>query len=156
MLLLFFLLISEFSFAQLIQDELKAAHLVTFRRFVEWKGINNKSLVYHVGIWGDKDDIALPLGTMLQQKFNGDAKVFTYKHDIKSLKADLNGDGIAVLYISEVRDIAELREVIDLVRGKKNILTVGNSIKNFCTQGGIINIAPSEAQRRFVINNEEA
>lgn len=135
--------------AQHYDLELKAAHIVMFSKFVKWSATDKP--MYVMGIYGN-DNIYSILSEMSKQHFGINGwRIFGY-NNLDELKNGVKKDNIKVLFVSEDKNITELRAVIDLCNKEKGILTVGNNIPYFCANGGIINFTTANDNKRFKIN----
>lgn len=134
-------------------EQVKAAFLYNFVRFVEWptNAFTNESMPITIGIiTGEKDKFATDLATLLKDKKAHNraliVKRLTTPADAASCQVVFVGDG-------ESRRAAQIAEATH----KKPILLVGEA-DDFLDNGGMINIVQDERQKRllFDINPQNA
>jgi hypothetical protein len=133
-------------------EQLKAAFLYNFVRFVEWPtNATTESMPITIGIMaGEKDKFATDLATLLKDK-----KAHNRALIVKRISAPAEAAACEVVFMvdGESRRIAQVAEATR----KKPVLLVGEG-DDFLENGGMINILQDERQKRllFDINPQAA
>lgn len=127
------------------EDELKAAYLYNFTRFIEWPKDSFKSENdrIEVAIY-ENESFARVLSTLLKDK-----KAHGRSFKVKNISSVSEAKTAHVLFIpkEKSRQAAELLEALQATP----VLTVGES-PQFLQQGGVINLRFQDNQLRFEIN----
>jgi hypothetical protein len=126
-------------------EQLKAAFLYNFVRFVEWptNAFANETAPMIIGVFGDKtsDKFATELTTLLKDK-----KAHNRMLIVKKLTAPADAAACQVVFVTD-SEARRADQVADATR-KKPILLVGES-DDFLKNGGMINIVQDERQKQL-------
>jgi len=159
-LLFFFVYLPSLIYAQQYAEiEIKAAQLVIFPKFVEGeafeKAINKE---FNIGIYNAPPEVFDIVGRISSSEYKNSPPIIDNISSVDDLERTLKDNKIRVLFIYKVDGgIVELRKILDVANGKKGILVVGNEIKYFCENGGMLNFSPPDMEaKRYQINIEEA
>ncbi len=139
---------SKVSAQQYTEYELKAAYLYNFGKFVQWPSNSTSSKYFKIGVYGNRQFVSVLVKTIGKRSLNGKKIQILFFPTIGDI-TDCN-----ILLISRVKK-DELIKVLKHT-DKKNILTVGDNIEEFCIEGGMINFTPKNSKFRFYINNDSA
>jgi hypothetical protein len=131
--------------ASVPEDEIKAAFLFHFAKFVEWPGNTDPALV--MGVLG-RDGFVAPLEQTVRNKtVNGKPLV------IKRLTAPQESRGCHVVFIGG-NDKNRVKQLVDALP-PDGVLTVGEA-DQFAERGGMIGFVREVNRIRFEINVEAA
>lgn len=149
-LLFFSFVILQQGFAQKYTEyELKSAFIYNFTKFIEWPtSSTTKGKTFKIGIIRN-NTMKIVLNEMMKgKKINGKIIEIIYIKDLSKIP------DCQILFIDGVDNT----ELIPILKETKNqpCLTIGNHLKYFCQQGGIINFTPKYYNYRFEINNQQA
>jgi hypothetical protein len=126
-------------------EQLKAAFLYNFVRFVEWptNAFANESAPMTIGVFGDKtsDKFTTELTTLLKDK-----KAHNRPLVVKKLTSPTDAATCQVVFVTD-SESRRADQVADATR-KKPILLVGES-DDFLKNGGMINIVQDERQKQL-------
>lgn len=130
-------------------DEVKAAFLFNFTKFVEWPAdaFPSDTSPFMIGILGD-DTVGDSLREIIRGKtVNG--------HELRLKRVSANDDlaQLHVLFISKSDNI-HVPELVTRVNGKA-VLTVADAV-GFCKSGGSIQFDVENSQVRFEVNLDSA
>lgn len=145
----FFLHVSSVNAQNLSEEELKSAYLFNFAKYIEWQ--DDKDDTFTIGVYGLNAPNDHVLSKMAELKNrSGSSRRYQIVHFYIGEKIT----DIEILYIPDIKRSQQ----IDLFQRLKNrnILTVGDNISHFCSDGGIINFLPMDNPRPFRINNKRA
>ncbi len=131
---------------QYTEHELKAAYLYNFGKFVQWPSISSK--YFQIGVYGNKQFISTLTRTIGDRSLNGKRIQILYFPTIEEIS------NCNILFISKVTP-DELKKIL-IKTSEKSILTVGDSVEDFCIEGGMINFTSRNSKFRFYINNYSA
>jgi hypothetical protein len=134
-------------------EQLKAAFLYNFVRFVEWptNAFSSDSTPIVLGVIGrDSEKFSSDLSTLLKEK-----KAHNRSFVVKKLSTPAEAAACNVVFVSD-GDARRAGQVAEAT-AKKPILLVGE-IDDFLQNGGMINIVQDEKQKqlRFDINSKAA
>jgi hypothetical protein len=152
-LLLFSLLIAPAARSQeaVSAEQLKAAFLFNFVRFVEWptNAFASDSVPITIGVIGS-DKFATELTTLLKDK-----KAHNHPLNVKKLSAPADAANCQVVFVAD-GESRRASQIVDATKAKP-ILLVGEA-DDFLDNGGMINIVQDERQKRllFDINPQSA
>lgn len=138
-------------FAQKFTEyEVKSAYLFNFTKFVEWPEsyFENETSPYVIGIYKNDGFGNVLSNTIRGRLVNGRSVVIKYFNKPEEIT------NCHILFFPSVSRY-ELALVLKAIE-KKPILTVGNSINQFCESGGVINFSQQYSRYRFEINNDIA
>lgn len=127
------------------EEQLKAAFLYNFARFVEWptNAFPNESTPIQLGVLGN-DDFANRLSTLLKDK-----KAHGRSFIVKKLNGAGEVPGSQIVFVDKTES-RKASQIADSVK-KQPVLLVGES-DDFLDNGGIINVLTDKKQLRFDIH----
>jgi hypothetical protein len=136
--------------AQPTEYQIKAAFIYNFARFVEWPPAafadTNSPMI--IGVLGQN-----VFGNVLAQTISGKT-VKGHPLEFEVFKSAAEATKCHVLFISS-SEKTRLSKILAQLQSS-NILTVGDEMDNFITDGGMINLRIVDDKVRFEINNEAA
>lgn len=144
------LCITRLSYAQQFnENEVKAAFICNFTKFVEWPKSSFKSdtSAIVIGIYG-KDPLA-PVVERMAKKINVNGRRIEVKHYENMQQLSF----CHLLYISS-SEKDHVEQIIGLLKNS-SILTISET-DEFCRQGGIINFSKKKMKYGFEINDISA
>lgn len=137
---------------ELSQQEMKAAFIFNFTKYITWKGETPED-IFSIGVYGNDNmvmDNILEEMTLVMNKRAKRQKFQINHYDLNSL---INAD-MDLLYIPKASP-TEITAILELTYARP-VLTIGDNLPNFCTEGGIINFLPARHPKPFKINREAA
>jgi hypothetical protein len=127
------------------EDQVKAAFLYNFARFIEWpaSAFSSESTPITLGVLGN-DSFANTLSNLLREK-----KAHSRSFVVKKLTTASEASTCQIVFLAreEARKTAQITEAVK----KQPILTIGET-EEFLTNGGIIYLLKDDKQLRFDIN----
>jgi hypothetical protein len=131
--------------AAVSEEQLKAAFLYNFARFVEWPhtAFENENSPIVLGVLGN-DAFANTLTTLLKEK-----KAHNRSFVVKKLSGVNDVAGAQIVFVAK-EESKKTAQIADLVR-EKPVLLVGES-DDFLDNGGIINVLMDKKQLVFNIH----
>ena len=137
-------------FAQKYSEyDVKAAYVYNFAKFISWPSnyFANKDVLV-IGVYKNQN-----FGEILEQVLEN-KKIKNKFWEIVFMNSVDEIEDCDILFVSNCskEESLKLLKKVD----KKNVLTIGNNIPNFCQYGGIINFTPKGSRKRFEINNNAA
>ena len=131
------------------ETELKAAYLYNFTLFIDWPLSVMKKEKFVIATYKDKEMYIVLKEMLSNKKIKGKpVEIIEITTDRDFLKPDM-------LFLGNKVSAEEFKRIENIIKDKP-MLTVGNEIRDFCRNGGIINFAPRFSSKRFEINNEKA
>jgi hypothetical protein len=127
--------------------DLKAVYLFNFSKFVQWEN-NNSGEEFVIGVYGN-DPFGQILDQIAEEKNKSDKQFMINHYDSPE-----EIDNCKILFVSGIAR-SEMLKVLK-VTSTKSILTVGDTMDEFCESGGIINFQEKGADKIFEINNSAA
>ena len=144
---------SEYIYSQYYEYEFKSGFIYQFSRYTTWSGLNSSKKTFEIGILGEN-----PLGTYIYRVTNnrtvhGKAIVIKHSFSVNELKT------CQVIFIGKSEEYT-VKETIDKINNFKSkyndILTIGDGIKDFCKNGGMINFVEKDNNKYFFNINIDA
>ncbi len=132
------------------EDQLKAAYLYNFARYVRWPDTAHESSgsALEIGVVGGGAVSELLKKTVVGKKIEGrDLRVV-------DLSSPVGGRRVHILFIAGERDLEELEQVIADLIGTP-VFAVSD-VSGFAERGGIANFIAAKNRVRFVINKSAA
>ncbi|MBU0765658.1 MAG: YfiR family protein [Bacteroidetes bacterium] len=132
------------------ENEVKAAFIVNFIKFVEWPDTSDSNIekIKVIGIYR-KNPFGHVLENMLKNRMIG-GSAWTVIH----LTAPEEIRQCDLLFINNIGQV-ELTFILNIIEDR-SILTIGDNIKDFCQNGGIINYTGTLEKKAFEINKMAA
>ena len=135
--------------AVILEEQVKAAFLYNFVRFVEWpqSAFTSESAPITIGVLGN-DEFATRLATLLKEK-----KAHSRSFDVKKLGNPSEATGCQMIFVAQ-SESKKATQVVEATK-KQPALLVGET-DDFLDNGGIINFVRDNNQLRFDINPKAA
>jgi len=134
--------------------EIKAAFVFNFGKFTTWP----YDIANTYTVWIYQSEIGTPESPFksimeqmakdqMEMSENETWKVLIYQGNMDEFD---NAIGAKILFIPQIEQ-SQLREILLELRNRP-VLTIGNTIPNFCEWGGMINLTAKGAPKQFQIN----